>query len=305
MAFHIPEQFHNLFDEVDQQFRLLIRKQVITGIDDLKLDSWLANFLSDEDYYLAARILHGLMFRSKAMICSSIDQLLQCVLPGELRKFGLFPYRSIEEFLDSLSEGNESHPLRFIAIDGSSEREEPGKSGVLIIRHFRQHARIAKSLTCRPENLSSLPSTVKCLIFADDIIGTGKQFGKFAKHHKIAEHATSRKLIYCPLIAVEKGMQKIVKEHPWLLTKPIELLNERHQFYHGDESDPKLWAADGVNTVEDVRSYVMQLAASRGIPATTEHGLDLLLGFEHATPNNTLPLLWSTRSPNWKPLLVR
>lgn len=31
----------------------------------------------------------------------------------------------------------------------------------------------------------------------------------------------------------------------------------------------------------------------RNIPAATQQSLNLLLGFEHATPNNTLPLLYA------------
>lgn len=85
MSFLVPDQHVYLFDDVTQRFRLLIQKKVIPTIDEIVLDNWLSNFSSHEDKYLAARILDGLIFRSRDMICSSIDQLLQCVLPSQLR----------------------------------------------------------------------------------------------------------------------------------------------------------------------------------------------------------------------------
>lgn len=106
MAFFVPNQFYNLYDEVEQRFRLLIRKQVITGIDEIKFDAWLSNFTSTEDRYLAARLMDGLIFRSNSMVFSSIDHLLQSILPKELKGHSLFPYQNIEEFLQSLIDGD-------------------------------------------------------------------------------------------------------------------------------------------------------------------------------------------------------
>ena len=303
MAFFVPEHCYDLYDEVELRFRMLIEKRIVTGIEVLRLDTWLANFMTPEDKYLAAQILDGLIFRSKAMIGSSFDHLLQCVLPSELRRRGHFPYTTLEEFLRSLEEGNADHPIRFVAIDGTKPDEEPGKSGVVLIRHFRQHAGIAKLLTCRPEKISTLPATVKCLVFVDDIAGTGRQFIKFATRHGLEQLDTTIRM-YVPLIAFDKGVAKIQKECPWLTVHPVELLDARHQFYCGKEGNQSIWAVDGANTVADVKMHVTALCKSRGLPTKTQHGLDLLLGFEHATPNNTLLLLWAS-SAEWSPLLTR
>lgn len=304
MAFFIPDSFHGLFEEVNQRFRLLMRKQVVTGIDETRLEGWLSNFRTDEDLYLAARLLNGLMFRSHDMMCSSIDHLVQCVLPTELRHAGLFEYRSIDAFLDTLKEGLPDHPLRFVGIDGSVVGEEPGKSGAVIIRKFRQHVRISKKLTCRPENMTSLPGTVKAIVFLDDIIGKGTQFGKFATTHHVGDMAADRKLFYCPLVGFKSGIERTRSKHPWLSVQPIEVLDERHRFYYAKSETPSIWAADGHNTVADVKAHVQYLAQAGGIPANTQNGLELLLGFEGATPNNTLPLLWAT-SDRWNSLLIR
>ena len=299
----MPEKFETLIDDVDAQFRLLLRKQVITGIDELRYEAWMANFLTPEDRYLAARLLEGLTFRSQAMVCSSIDHLLQSILPCELRRVGLFPYRSIEEFLETLVAGDRGHQVRFVAIDGAHE-PTPGKSGSIVIRQFRRHANISKQLTCRPENIATLPDTVKCLVFVDDMVGTGTQFLSFATHYQLQGQSTKRKILYCPLVAYEGGVAKITRSAPCVRILEVELLDTRHKFYRPATHDPLLWSVDKANAVADVRSHLTELATSRQIPATTRFTLDLVLGFEHATPNNTLPIMWA-QSPTWSPLLVR
>ncbi len=304
MSFFVPDQHASLYDDVTQRFRLLIRKQVISTIDEIDLDNWLSNFVSAEDKYLAARILDGLMFRSRAMIFSSIDQLLQCVLPSQLRQWGAYSHRSIEDFLRSLAAGDVSHPVRFVAIERSFANEEPGKSGGVLIRHLRQHGHIARELTCPPERIASLPETVKVLIFIDDIIGSGKQFAKFSKFHKLADHARRFRSLYCPLMAYDKGVKTVRQEHPWLAISPIEQLGPKNQFYCPDVDNPERWALDKSNLVTDVQEHVKNLAITVGIPPATKFSLDLLIAFEHSTPNNTLSLLWA-RSDIWHPLLNR
>lgn len=304
MSFFMPDQYAGLFDDVTQRFRLLVRKQIVSTIDEIVLDNWLSNFVTTEDQYLAARILESLIFRSRAMIFSSIDQLLQCVLPSQLRKWGAYDYRSIEDFLTSLEVGDVSHPVRFVAIERSFANEEPGKSGSVLIRHFRQHAHIAKSLTCRPESIASLPNTVKVLVFVDDIIGSGKQFAKFSKFHNLTEHCARFKSLYCPLVAYEDGIATVRGAQPWLAISPIETLGTKNRFYCPDPDNGKRWALDQINLVSDVSQHVKALADTAGIPSTTKYSLDLLIAFEHSTPNNTLSLLWA-RSDRWNPLLNR
>lgn len=304
MSFFVPVKHLGLFDDVTQRFRGLIRKQVISSIDEMRLDAWLGNFVSDEDRYLAAHILNGLIFRSKAMIESSFDQLLQCVLPSQLHKWDCYGHKYIEDFLASLRADDDGHPVRFVAVDLTCATDEPGKSGVHLIRQFRQHIRVSKKLLCRPENVSKLPDTVKVLVFIDDIVGTGKQFAKFSQFHNLEAQAAKRKLFFSPLIAYQDGLDKLAAQHPWLTIKPIEIFNSEHCFCCPCSSDQTLWALDEENRVADVQTHIKKIARAGAIPGTTKYGLDLLIGFEHATPNNTLPMLWAD-SDKWRPLFNR
>lgn len=302
MTFHVPEKNYTSFDVVQERFRVLFNKRVITGIDENTLDCWLDNFRTDEERYFAACVLGRLIFRSKHMIESSIGHTLQCVLPAYLRSRGLYSHNDIESFLEALQQNNPASPIRFIGVDGSGVHDT-GKSGVVMIRYYKRHARIHKSITCRPDSISLLPAHIRCLIFIDDMLGTGRQFEDFAKEHGLAEKQGIH-MVYCPLVAFQKGVYHLHGKCPWLTVLPTEILNERHQFFSASTNKAGVWAVDEVNTVKDVKFFFEELATQHGIPASTHHGLDLLLGFEDATPNNTLSALWASSS-SWAKLLTR
>ncbi|MEE4106245.1 hypothetical protein V2I78_19400 [Pseudomonas viridiflava] len=302
MSFHVPEKNGSLLSEVQQRFRMLLKRRIVTGIDEETLDCWLANFSTDEERYFAACVLGRLIFRSKGMIDSSIDQLLNCVLPTYLRQRQIYPYTDIEGFLRSIQKDDSAHFIRFVGVDGSKQNDT-GKSGVVVIRHYKRRAKISKSVTIRPDALGQLPAHVKCVVFLDDMLGTGKQFETFAKTHALAQR-TDLHFLYCPLVAFESGLSALARSCPWLTVLPIETLSEKHQFFYESTRTPGLWAVDEINTVVAVRSFYDQLASKRGIPKATKHGLDLLLGFEDSTPNNSLSVLWAS-SENWVNLLTR
>ncbi|QBR29270.1 MULTISPECIES: hypothetical protein [Pseudomonas] len=302
MSFHVPEKYSTLFGEVQQRFRMLLKKRIVTGIDEDTLDCWLANFKTEEEHYFAACVLGRLIFRSKSMIDSSIDQLLHCMLPTYLRQKDLYPYDDIDSFLSSIRQDDPAHFIRFVGVDGSKQNDT-GKSGVVVIRHYKRRAKIPKSVTVRPDALSQLPEHVKCVVFLDDMLGTGKQFETFAKTHALASKSDLH-IVYCPLVAFQDGLDTLAKRCPWLTVLPIETLNAQHQFFCDSAQAPGVWAVDGTNTVADARAFYDHLATKRGIPKSTRHGLDLLLGFEDSTPNNSLSVLWAS-SEDWNNLLTR
>ncbi len=302
MAFHVPEKNTELYREVRQRFKILLKKRIITGIDEDALDLWLANFRGDTEQYFAASVLSRLTFRSRSMIESSIDHALHCLLPPALRKQGLFPHADIESFLTALQKPDSKSPIRFVAVDGHRERDA-GKSGPVVIRRYR-HANINTDHMCRLEHIQGLQPHVNCIVFVDDMLGTGKQFEKFAKTHKLESQQSRWHMIYCPLVAFHSGVDHLQQVCPWLQVLPIETLNDSHKFFCGHKDDPGLWAVDAENTVDDARAFYENLTSGRGIPSFTQHGLELLLGFEDSAPNNTLSVLWAN-SDDWTSLLKR
>lgn len=303
MAFHVPTNQRGFFQDVELRFRLLLRKGIITGIDPMRLSNWLVNFVSPEDKYLAAHLLNGLTYRSHAMVKSSFQHLMECELPRVLREHGGWSFADLETIYETLSNGTAQSPIRIVAVDGTFENT-PGKSGAVMIRQFKRHLNVARPLLCRPERLEELPENVKVLIFIDDLVGSGQQFNSFAKHYNLEGHSKNRCLVYCPLLAFDKGLNKLNEALPWLKILAVETLNSNHQFFRGSVTEPHIWGIDQVNTVQDVKDHVKMLCERNDIPAETRHCLDLLVAFEHAVPNNSLPML-SIRSAKWEPLFDR
>lgn len=302
MTFHVPDRHAGLFDEVERRFRHLLSKAIVTGVTEMQFDKWLTNLRTDEDRYLGARLLENLTFRSEQMVGSAIAHILECILPCELRRLGI-PVTSVDEFIASVRQGGAGHPVRFVEVD-DPKGKQPGKSGAVIMREVHRLGGVAKSLMILASNMDSLPADVRCLVFVDDMLGTGTQFKKFATQHRLEGLATTRGLIYCPLAAYTSGLKLLADDCPWLKVCPVEEFGEQHRFFRCDPGRPEIWAVDMENTVADVRAHMASLCNRAGIKASTSYALELMIGFHHATPNNTLPVMY-TQSPTWHNLLIR
>ena len=302
MTFHVPSKFAGLSDDVARRFRLLLAKRVVTGVTEIQFNKWLDNFSTDEDQYLAARLLENLTFRSEQMVGSAIAHILQCILPSELRFAGV-AFKSIEELLNLLGTAHNKLPVRFVQVDDAAQRQ-PGKSGPVIMRELNRLGRVDKSYFCHAKDLHTLPDSVRCLVFVDDMLGTGKQFGDFADAIKLQQYQANKTLIYCPLAAYESGLNALAARCAWLKVCPVEVFGEKHKFFRGTAERPDVWAVDQVNLVEDVRSHVETLAVRGGFTKPNKFALDLLIGFHHATPNNTMQIMYF-ESPSWQNLLIR
>ena len=89
-----------------------------------------------------------------------------------------------------------------------------------------------------------------------------------------------------------------------LETHPVEILGAGHRFFRPSEKDSLLWGADSANSLADVQAHVTDLYRRNGLPVKTRHSLDLVVAFEHAIPNNSMPLL-SIKTARWQPLFDR
>ena len=302
MVFRVAEEHAGLFEEVERRFRLLLAKNVVTGISEMQFDKWLSNLVSEEEQYLGARLLESLTFRSEQMVGSAIAHILESILPGELRRCGV-DIESVDAFAASLRNPGRDHPVRFVEVT-DPKGLTPGKSGAVVMRELHRLGGVSKSLTSLPENIGKLNSAVKCLVFVDDMLGTGAQFESYSTAYGLQQEAAKRALIYCPLAAYKTGLTHMAGTCPWIRVCPVEEFGERHQFFRGMAQNPAIWAVDQVNTVEDVRKFIADLCKQHGIKTSKDYALELLIGFHHATPNNTLPIMYA-QTPTWHNLLTR
>jgi len=302
MPFHVPEEFGGLFDLVESRFRLLIHKGIVSGVLERQFDKWLSNYHSEEDRYLAARLLEALTFRSEPMVASSIAHIVQCILPTEIRRAGV-TLSSINELKEWMRTGSARKHLRFVEVS-DPKGLQPGKSGPVIMRELHRHGRVHNSLLCFPQDLAQLPASVRCLVFVDDMLGTGRQFTTFADRFGLQRESERRSLLYCPLAAHVDGRSTLATACPWLRVIPVEEFGAKNSFFRSMQNDSRVWGLDGINYVSDVRAHVNALAKAAGFGSRGAYDLNLLVAFHHATPNNSLPLLYANTS-KWHYLLIR
>lgn len=303
MAFVVPEKYEGFYDESIRRFKLLLQKQVLTGIESNSLNRWLSNFRTIEEKYLAAHLLNCLIYRSESMLCSSFQHLIHSELPTFLQSHNFSMNYGLEHFRNELVNAGDDYPVRFVAVDGSFERV-PGKSGATIIRTFRRHLTVNKKILCKPENINTLPESVRFLIFIDDILGTGKQFSSFVDHYKLSELTDRFKMAYSPQISYVDGLQILNQKYPWLSVIPIEELDDQNRFFRHKDGMPDIWHADEKNKVTDVKAFYASLVGRAGIPKRTRYSLDLTVLFQHSGPNNSLSVYWAG-SEQWNPLIPR
>ncbi len=304
MAFKIPSGYERFANEVFARFRNLLDKNVFTGIAKLTLREWQSNFATDDEHYLAAHLLDALILRTDPMVDSASQHVVEMVLPKILVKQGLYVSPDIDAFVKSLGDGDIGLGLRFVAVDGNELAPTPGKSGAQLIRHFSRAADINKNLLLRPENMEQLQDDVRVLVFLDDCVGTGTQFGKFSTAYKLEDLAKRHCLIYIPFVAHPKGLTKLNNKYPFLHVTPVEVLGPLSNFFAECPLNPGVWARDRSNSVVDIKAFYSELMARKGVSPEPSFGLNLSLGFSFSTPNNTLKAYFSNQGM-WKRLLVR
>ena len=279
-------------------------KNVFTGIAKLTLREWQGNFATDEEHYLAAHLLDALIFRTDPMVDSTSQHVVEMVLPKILAENGLYVSSDIDAFVKSLADGDVGLGLRFVAVDGNQLAPTPGKSGAQLIRHFSRAANINRNLLLRPENMELLQDDVRVLVFLDDCVGTGTQFGKFSTAYKLEDLAKQHCLIYIPFVAHLKGLKKLNHKYPFLHVTPVEVLGPQSNFFAESLLNSGVWARDSSNSVADVKAFYSELMARKGVTPEPSFSLNLSLGFSFSTPNNTLKAYFSNQGM-WKRLLVR
>lgn len=303
MAFFIPDEYARFSCEVFDRFKILLSKNIFTGISQLTFRQWLANFQTEEESYLAAHLVDSLILRTDLMLDSTSRHIVEMCLPKILKRHNNYTSPDISSFTRSLSSGDLSLGLRFVAVDGTFSKA-PAKSGATLIRIFSRATGIPKRLLVRPENLTTLPDTVKTLIFLDDCVGTGRQFDGFCDSYQLSTLASRFELVYIPLLGHQQGIDFLNQRHPHVKVYPVEVLGPSCNFFQSSASNLSTWAKDNTNSVGDVQNFYDDLLRRKGVSKESEFCLNLSLAFSFSTPNNTLKAYFSDQG-TWNRLLVR
>ncbi|GGB86450.1 hypothetical protein GCM10011352_10440 [Marinobacterium zhoushanense] len=290
----LPNSVELYIDKIKKRCDSLIRSQIWNGIDRNKLNRWLSSFKNPEERYLAAFILDNLTFRSESQTKAMIFQIILRKIPQLLQEEEYFSkYR--DKWPETLTKSGT--PIRLVPV--LRKNDGPYKSGQIVSREYITQVGVNKRIIISPDQIDkSIKDGAKLFIFIDDFLGTGNQFSEFYEENQKIIEVNNITTLYVPLAAHEYGVEKVKSKFPNLRLAASEILSENNGLFFSDNG----MLPDNINTCDAAKALYLSISQSLlgtgfSMPLGYED-LSLTYGFNHATPNATLPLLWSDKIEN-------
>lgn len=290
-----------------------------------KIESWLSNFEEDEQ-------IQVLFLLSRFMYFGSIQ--MRNLLKSLYRD--LFKYRIIERIR---KENGDTRDLKFINSSFENEQRKtrflgmgnPSESGPHLLYFFRQENEMSKKLFIHTHEIFSYDGTtlksnlpdVKHFVFIDDFCGSGSQAMNYSKVVRNIKNVNKdAEVSYLMLFATKEGKENVRDN---TLFDFVESVFELDKSFKCFESDSRVF--DNKPTLIDQKlaeeislkygSSLMKFICEKEVdPSEVDncaiknaHGFgdgQLLVGFHHNTPDNTLPIFWyDEKDPGWIPMFKR
>ena len=262
--------------------------------------AWLNNFDDELEEYLALQIIDNLIVRSNSMAKSGFARLFNSKVRQFLLENTDIKVGSLKKWRNHLKNGSLSSEIRFSPVKLEGDQ---GESGSVLYRLLSPEVNTDRYSWNKDTNIP------KVLILVDDFIGSGTQFDDYASEINLSYLLLNSIVIYCPLIAFEKGVTKIKSEYPKLHIFPAENIYESDGFLFGELSE--LFKNDQQNTIGDVKNYLLTMHTKYAPKMSSWLGFEeacLPLAFEWGCPNQTPALLYMNSSKvrkNWQQLFSR
>jgi hypothetical protein len=287
------------------------------------VQAWLDNFDGSSGLNEDKEKLHALFFLSQFLYIGSVET--RVLLQAVYRDLFLIPL--VQEVRDSLGGSRDETQIEIAVTEAISRTRflgvgNPSESGVHLLYYFRQENGLKKSLFLDSAAVfanEQLPdgSTRRTLaqtdvdryVFVDDICGSGKTAIAYSKNilADILALNPNAKLHYLSMFALSDGLDKVRKETRF--GDNCAAVFELDASYKCLADSSRILQAapphiDGQSLRKIALSYGKQLVPRH--PAGYENS-QLLLGFHHNTPDNTLPIIWAEGSGSraWTPAFRR
>lgn len=205
------------------------------------------------------------------------------------------------EIKGDIDENNIENTLKIILKDtlflGLGNNSESGNN---ILYYFRQENRLLKS-----NFRFDLNKKFGNIVYIDDVTISGSQADTYIK----STNLKGEKQYFATLMATEEAINYIRGKNPNINVIAAMVLDEREKAFAKENhifGDKKI-----SNLKECVKEFCRYYGeqAIQGIEDMKAQPLgygdgQYLIGFEHNTPNNTLPIFWGTGN-GWRPLFKR
>ncbi|MCC6362223.1 MAG: hypothetical protein IT165_01795 [Bryobacterales bacterium] len=195
----------------------------------------------------------------------------------------------------------------------------PSESGCHLLYYFRQENGLSKDLFIHTHELfrrepgsnaqQLRDPDVTRYVFIDDFCGSGKQASQYSRDlvEDILRLNPNASVAYYVLFATTKGITTVRSETAFTEAREIYQLDPSFECFSAG-SRYFLRPADGIDK-QFCQEMCQRYGAHMVAPAHVL-GFDnsqLLLGFHHNTPDNTLPIIWYDEPSDfpWKPIFRR
>ena len=300
MPFQSPPDGDAFIRSIYERTINLIDTDIWGGVDRIAFQTWWKNFRTADERYFGACLLDSLIYRSERQTHAMMRHLFTFAAPNLIPDLprGL----QSREWHDALK-GLDDPGIRIIPVIKSND--PPTKSGPLLARLYRQHLGFNDEWMAWPWQVKELiESGIHVFIFIDDMLGTGSQFLRFLRHNRLDEHASEGRFLYLPLVATSSGRRTVTESMPTIPIVAAEYLSESAGVFYRKS----LAFNDSVNGPAIARKFYLGILREAGMRSQRYAfgfgRLSLTYAFAHATPNNSLPLLW-LRTSKWIPLFPR
>lgn len=255
-----------------------------------RIDGWLNNFTGKvldqaHERRLALWLLANFVYYDEQEVRNLCRVLYREVLRKHLLEKKTPTGQSVLVNTESILAGSRFAPLG-----------RPGESGSLILYFFRQENYLP--LISFSEGLGSLPDKVKTVLFVDDVTLTGTQaLGYIGK--QMAAIGVGKSALLLTLFSTSDAVNLL--ESQGVKVVSCVTLDDRSRCFSTDSSVFHHFPTQ----MEPCRLFVEHYGKSLepDNPLGYSEGA-YLFGFFYNTPDNTLPIFWSTTG-GWQPVVKR
>jgi len=268
-------------------------------ITDKKIDSWLTNFTGkyfssvECEHKLALWLLHNYTYYTEKDVRTLCKKLFDLIMHQRLIDSGL----SIDEIIKELTEESLFWGLGNIA-----------ESGPSILYRFRQETNLPKKCFDIDRRKYKPDHKYKNLFLVDDVVISGEQARKYIE---IARNLFDAENVYfCYLIATEQAVKTLTEIYQDAKFISTITLDSRDKAF---SPDSYVFSNSSFSEIKDCAREFCRCYGYLSMKNTNDymekHPLgyadgQYLFGFEHNTPDNTLPIFWGL-ADGWEALFIR
>lgn len=282
--------------------------------------SWVEQFSPEDDVsddqqvhalYLLSNFTYFGQIEIRGLLVSLFRDLFRAPLLHEIRRQN--GDTTDRNFIENVFQ-EKLKRTRFLGVGNPSE------SGVHLLYYFRQendlpktafinsHEIFARDPDGSARTLALRDSEIEHYVFIDDLCGSGTQAELYSRDliEPLRDLNPDVKIHYLVLFATDDGLNAV---------RGLNRYDSVASVFELDESFKALEPGSRIFTQDDPRYNRIKIRTTceqKGHNLWPAHPLgykdgQLLLGFSHNTPDNTLPIFWCESSgPNpWKPMFKR